>query len=222
MRMSAKLLAAGLLAAALLAFAPGVASAHEEKDVGPYTMAVGFGTEPDAYAGQPNSVQLLLTKDEKPVTDLGDTLQVTITFGDQTSDAMSLEPYFEVGEWGIPGDYRVFFVPSQPGDYTFHFTGTIGGTKVDESFTSGPKTFATVQDMAGATFPQVQSPTNAELAARQEADSARTTKELATVTSAANEASDAASSAKTVGIIGIAVGAIGLIVAIVALTRKRA
>jgi hypothetical protein len=221
MRTSAKLVAAAVMAAALMVLEPGIASAHQEKDVGPYTMAVGFGTEPDAYAGQPNSVQLLLTKGKKPVTDLGDSLQVTITFGDQTSDAMSLEPYFEIGEWGIPGDYRVFFVPSQAGDYTFHFTGTIGSTKVDESFTSGPKTFSTVKDMESATFPQVQYPTNADLASRIEAESARTAKQLATVTSAANDASDAASSAKTIGIIGIVVGAVGLIVAVVALTRKR-
>ncbi len=139
MRIRAKLAAAAVLAVAVLTLMPGVASAHEEKHVGPYLLAVGFGTEPDAYAGYPNSVQLLLSKNDKPVVDLGDTLKVVVEFGDQSSDPMPLAPFFEIGEIGIPGDYRAFFVPSQPGDYTFHITGTIHGTKVDESFTLGPE-----------------------------------------------------------------------------------
>jgi hypothetical protein len=70
MRIRAKLGAAVVLAVAALTLMPGVASAHEEKHVGPYLLAVGFGTEPDAYAGYPNSVQLLLSKNDKPVVDL--------------------------------------------------------------------------------------------------------------------------------------------------------
>ena len=231
MRIRAKLVAAAILAVAVLMFLPGVASAHEEKEVGPYLLAVGFGTEPDAYAGQPNSVQLLLSKADKPVVDLGDTLKVVVEFGDQSSDPMALEPFFEIGEIGIPGDYRAFFVPSQAGDYTFHITGTIHGTKVDESFTSGPKTFATVRDISGVTFPQVQAPTNADLASRIQTESDRTSSALADATAAGtaasaavNSAKDSADSAKMVGIIGVVVGAIGLIVAVVALsaTRKKA
>ena len=174
MRIRAKFAAVAVLAAAALTLMPGVASAHQEKEVGPYTLAVGFGTEPDTYAGYPNSVQLLLSKGGTPVVDLGDTLQVVIEFGDQTSDPMTLDPFFEIGESGIPGDYRAFFVPSQPADYTFHITGTIHGTKVDESFSSGPKTFSSVQDISSVTFPKVQSPTNADLAARIQAESNRT------------------------------------------------
>jgi hypothetical protein len=228
MRIRAKLAAAAILAVAVLMYLPGVASAHEEKEVGPYLLAVGFGTEPGAYAGYPNSVQLLLSKDDKPVVDLGDTLKVVVEFGDQSSDPMPLEPFFEIGEIGIPGDYRAFFVPSQPGDYTFHITGTIHGTKVDESFTSGPKTFATVQDISGVTFPQVQAPTNAALASRIQTESDRTSSALADATTAGTEASaaassakDAADSAKTVGIIAVIVGAIALIVGVVALSASR-
>ncbi len=191
MRIRAKLVSAAVLGVAVLMFIPGVASAHEEKKVGPYLLAVGFGTEPDAYAGQPNSVQLLLSKNDEPVVDLGDTLNVTVVFGDQTSDPMPLAPFFEIGELGIPGDYRAFFVPSQAGDYTFHITGTIHGTKVDESFTSGPKTFASVQDIAGATFPQVQFPTNADLASRIQTESDRTSSALTDATTAGTDAQDA-------------------------------
>ena len=223
MRIRAKLAAATVLAFAVLTFAPPIASAHEEGHAGPITMAVGFGTEPDAYAGLPNSVQIILTRGETPIVDLGDELKVTVRFGDQTSEAMVLEPFFEVGEFGTPGDYRAFFVPSQPGDYTFHFTGTVEGTKIDKSFTSGPKTFSSVKDISGATFPPVEYPTNANLASRVQKESERTSTALATLTSAANDARDAASDAKTVGVAGIVVGALGLMVGAVAIAvaRKR-
>lgn len=228
MRMRARLAAAGVVALGTLTLLPGIASAHEEAEVGHIEMAVGFGTEPDAYAGLPNSVQLLLFHDGEPVVDLGDSLQVTIQFGDETGDAMTFEPAFEVGEFGTPGDYRAYFVPSQAGDYTFHITGTYHETDIDESFTSGPKTFSSVKDLSADTFPQVQAPTNADLAARIQEESDRTKTALAAATTAATtagtDAKAAADSAKTMGIVGIVVGAIGLIVGAVALsaTRKRA
>ena len=228
MRIRATLPAAALLAIGLLVSFPAIAFAHEEVEVGPIGMAVGFGTEPDTYAGLPNSVQLLLSRNGEPVLDLGDSLKVTIQFGDQTSDPMTFEPAFEVGEFGTPGDYRAYFVPSQPGDYTFHITGTYRGTDIDESFTSGPKTFSSVQDLSSATFPTVEAPTAADLASRIQQESDRTKTAIAAATTqteaAASSAQDAADTAKTIGIIGIVVGAIGLIFGVIAFmaTRKRA
>ncbi len=214
MRVRAKLAVAFLLSAVVLALSPGIASAHAERSVGPFDLEIGFLDEP-AYTGQPNAVFLDLSKGGKPVTDVGDALTVTVGFGDQTSDAMTFDPMEE------PGQYQAPFVPTQAGAYTFTLSGTLDGVKFNLTLTSGPQTFDEVQDIAGATFPAAQYPTNADLASRIEAESARTTKELATVSSAASDASDAASSAKTFGIIGIVVGAAGLIVAVVALTRKR-
>ena len=215
MRIRAKLAAGVLLSAVVLALSPGIASAHAQRSVGPFDLEIGFRDEP-AYTGQPNAVFLDLSNGGKPVTDLGDALTVTLGFGEQTSDAMVFDPL------EVPGQYQAPFVPSQAGAYAFTLSGTLDGVKFDLSLTSGPKTFDDVQDIAGATFPQVQYPSNAELAARVEAESARTAKGLAAVTAAANDASDTASSARTAGIVGIAVGAAGLIVAVVALTRKRA
>jgi len=215
MRIRAKLAGAALLSTVVLALSPGIASAHAQRSVGPFDLEIGFRDEP-AYTGQPNAVFLDLSKGGKPVTDLGDALTVTLGFGEQTSDAMVFDPL------EVPGQYQAPFVPSQAGAYAFTLSGTLDGVKFDLSLTSGPKTFDDVQDIAGATFPQVQYPSNAELAARVEAESARTAKGLAAVTAAANDASDTASSARTAGIVGIAVGAAGLIVAVVALTRKRA
>ena len=155
---------AGVLTTVLVILPAGTASAHEEREIGPYTVAVGFGDEP-AYAGIQNSVAMFIhvTASDDAVTDLGPTLRVQVGYGDQQMDPMTMEPFFEEGEFGVPGDYRAFFFPTRPGDYSFHFTGDIKGTKVDETFKSGPDTFDRVQDPASVEFP-AQDPTTGELA----------------------------------------------------------
>ena len=100
-----------LAAVTLLAGAP-AAFAHAQRQVGSIHMEIGFGTEP-AYVGQPNSVQLILTSKGRPVVDLGDSLKVQVSFGGQQTQ-LPLEPNFEVGGDGIPGDYRAWFIPSSP------------------------------------------------------------------------------------------------------------
>lgn len=223
-RVVMRVVAVWVVVAAMLAFAAGPASAHEERDVGPYTFAVGFGQEP-AYAGQPNSVQLFLSRNGKPVNDLGDSLSVSVAFGDQSMD-LSIEPFFETGEFGTPGDYRAWFIPTRAGQYTFHFTGSIGGQKVDETFTSGPKTFDDVVSPTDAEFP-VQDPTNGELADRISREIPRIDSAIADAKSAAlrslASASDDAKGAKTLGLVGIVVGGLGLIAGIsgVAMARRR-
>jgi hypothetical protein len=196
----------------MLAAAP--ALAHEGRNLGDLEMVVGWGTEP-AYASEVNSVQLLLVHDGEPVVDLGDTLDVEVTFGDQTQP-FTLEPNFEVGEFGTPGDYRAFLIPTEPGQYSFHFSGTIDGEEVDETFMSGPDTFDDVENPQSAEFP-VELPTTGELAERIDREVPRLTSSIGDVQASANAVADDASSAKTLGLIGIIVGAIGLIVAIVAL-----
>lgn len=224
MSFRARSTAVAVLTIAVLVLIPGIASAHAERSVGPFDLEIGFLGEP-AYVGIPNAVFLDLSKGGKPVTDLGDALTVTVGFGDQTSDPFLFEPLEE------PGQYQAPFVPSQAGAYTFTLSGTLEGVRFDLSLTSGPKTFDEVQDLAGATFPAVEAPTNADLASRIQQESDRTAEALTAATAAgtdaqtaANSAKDSADSAKTVAIIGIVVGVIGLIVAVVALSaaRKRA
>ena len=210
--LSAAALIGGLL---LLSSAP--ALAHEGRKLGDLELEVGWGTEP-AFAGEVNSVQLLLVHDGKPVVDLGDTLDLEVTFGDQTTP-MTLEPFFGEGE-GTPGDYRAWFIPTSAGRYTFHFSGTIDGEDVDETFTSGPNTFDDVESPRSVEFP-VQEPTNGELADRIDRVEPRLTSAIGDVQADARSAADDASSAKTLGLIGLLVGAVGLIVAIVALLSSR-
>jgi hypothetical protein len=176
---------------------------------------VGFGDEP-AYAGEKNSVQLLLADaDDKPVADLTDTLKVEVGTGDTEPLALSMEPFFEVGEFGTPGDYRAFFIPTAPGSYSFHFTGIIKGQKVDQTFKSGPQTFSDIEDPAQVQYP-VKQPTGGQLATRADRETARVD---AALTEERNQAKDDAASARTLAIVGLVVGALGLVVGVVALAR---
>jgi hypothetical protein len=215
---SIRLVLAGGLILTMLFLLAAPAAAHEDRDVGPFALAVGFGQEP-AYAGQPNSVQLLLSRGGKPITDLGDTLSVTVAFGDQSKD-VSVEPFFEIGEFGTPGDYRAWFIPTRAGQYSFHFTGTIRGTKIDETFTSGPKTFDDVVNSTDAEFP-VQDPTNGELGDRIDREIPRLEASIAGVKTSAASAADDTNSARTLALVGVDLGALGLIAAIAAIAMGR-
>jgi hypothetical protein len=205
--------------AMLLLASAGSASAHADRDVGPISLAVGFGTEP-GYVGQPNGVQVILSDAGHPVVDLGDSLKVDVSFGDQTV-RLPLEPDFEIGESGTPGDYRAWFIPSQAGKYTIHLTGSVHGTKIDLTLASSPTTFDEIQDPANATFPAVNAPTNEELAARIEQESSRTSDGVAAAQASASDAKDAADTARTVALIGVVLGAIGVIAGIAGITLAR-
>jgi hypothetical protein len=128
-----------------------------------------------------------------------------------------MEPNFEVGEYGTPGDYRAFFIPTAPGSYSFHFTGAIKGQKVDQTFRSGPNSFSDINDPAEVQYP-VKQPTGGQLATRADRDTARINAALA---EERDQARDDAASARTLAIIGLIVGALGLLVGGVALVRGR-
>src|SRR5215203_6027028 len=102
---------AGLLVLALA----GPASAHGEHKVDKFALVVGFGTEP-GYAGETNSVQVMISNNGKPVTDAKG-LKVAVSTGDAEPKQMALEPNFG-DDWGEKGDYRAFFIPTTPGAYT--------------------------------------------------------------------------------------------------------
>jgi hypothetical protein len=220
---SKRLVVTGGLALTTLGLLVGPAAAHEGRHVGDLEMVVGFGQEP-AFAGQPNSVELVLFHHSgEPITDLGDTLSVSVGFGDRSKD-LSVEPFFEVGEFGTPGDYRAWFIPTRAGQYSFHFTGKIRGAKIDETFTSGPKTFGDVENPTDAEFP-VQDPTNGELAERIDREIPRLEASITDVQTSVDRsvgsAVDDASSARTLALVGVVLGALGLIAAIAAIAMTR-
>jgi hypothetical protein len=187
------------------------ASAHERREVGPYTFVVGFGNEP-AFAGQPNGGEVTIseTESEDPVVE-GVELEVEVTFGDD-STTLAVEPNFVVGVFGQPGNYGADFFPSRPGQYSFRFFGTVGDQEVDETFTSGPETFSDANDPAEFAFPEADPPVY-EVAGRVEAESARVA-----------EAEEQASSANTMALAALIVGIVALLgagaVGAIALRRR--
>jgi hypothetical protein len=122
-------------------------SAHEHRTVATdYTFVVGFINEP-AISGDTNGIELTVTKGDAPVEGLEGTLKARVIFGDQTKD-IALTP-----AWQQPGVYEAVFIPTAPGDYTFHFTGTVESATIDETFTSSPEGFDSVADRAELEFP---------------------------------------------------------------------
>ena len=199
MRTLRSMLVAALAGLALPIVIAAPAAAHETREVGGLTMVVGFGTEP-AFENEPNAASLSLSRGEDPVVE-GVELDVEVVFGDQ-STTMELEPGFVVGAFGEPGSYEADFIPTRPGTYTFHITGTVGDQEIDEELTSGPDTFSDVNARAEASFPAAD-PSNAELAERLEQESARVQEQAAA-------ASDDASAANTLALIALIVGGVAL------------
>ena len=145
-------LSAAALAVLLIA---GVADAHVVKTFGPYSVALGWVHEP-TYVGEQNAVQVVI-KDAsgKAVTDLNDgDLKVAISVGGQTSDPLPLLNKFDPDTGlGVPGDYEAAVIPTAPGDYTFHLTGSIHSSAVDETAVSSDATFNSVVGATGIQFP---------------------------------------------------------------------
>lgn len=195
--------------ALIAAGAAGGATAHEERRVGPLVTVVGWLEEP-AFAGFRNAVQLIASRDEEPVE--GGRLDVEVIFGErdgtEKTDALDLRPAF-----GTPGEYRAFLIPTRPGTYTFHVTGSIGGRRIDQLYTSGEETFNDVREPTEAQFP-AKDPSNAELATLSDRLEAR-------LTASANSAKDTASLARILGFAGIGIGVIALVLGLVRKPRSR-
>jgi hypothetical protein len=207
-----------VLTSAVLCVALGVlaapAFAHEVGTAGDLSLEMGWGTEP-AYAGQMNSIQLIVTHkaDGDPINDAGALLTATVSYGDQQQEFQLTPTYDAEAGTGTPGEYAALIIPTAPGDYTFHITGTVEKVKVDFKATSSPTTFSPVEEASAAQFP-VKVPGTDQLAQRLD-------KELSRVATA-DDVTSQVSSAKTLGYVGIAVGAVGVVLAAVALLRRRA
>ncbi|MEA2608818.1 MAG: hypothetical protein QOJ75_1061 [Chloroflexota bacterium] len=217
---------AGMLTIAVAA----TAQAHVLKDVGIYSVALGWSVEP-TYVGQVNSVQVVVKdKQGKPVTDLADgDLTVVVSFGGQQSpDLALLNKFDEDTGLGIAGDYEAPLTPTAPGDYTFHLTGLIHGQAVDETATSSDSTFDSAVEATDVEFPNKlpslteittsldrinarlsanPSPAPSAAAPAPSPDSALTDA-VAAAQATASEARESASSALLAGIV---VGALGVI-----------
>ena len=190
-------------AMAIVTAFPGLASAHEKRQVGAYTFVVGFLNEP-AVVDQPNSIDLTITdSNNQPATGAEKTLKAQIIYGGSTQD-MTLTPRFNA-----PGKYNAEFIPTKSGTWKFHFTGDVNGQNVDETFTSSPKTFSDVNSTDALAFPVKTS------------DAATLGTQASSAKSAADSAKTAANTGMVLGIVGTAVGVLGLAIGSAALMQAR-
>jgi len=190
------------LAAALLGALPGLALAHERRQIGPYTFVVGFLNEP-AIQGQPNGLDLTITDAQgNPVEGAEKTLKVAIAYGEGTPRELPLRARF-----GLKGKYTADVIPTRAGSYSFIFSGSINGQPISARFESGPGRFNDVVSPAELEFPEAV-PAPADLAGQ--------------VAAARAAAESARQQALLLGLGGIALGLVGVIVGGAALlTRSR-
>ena len=80
-------------------------------------------------------------------------LTATVSYGDQQQEFPLTPTYDAEAGTGTPGEYAALIIPTAPGDYTFHITGTVEKVKVDVKATSSPTTFSPVEDASAAQFP---------------------------------------------------------------------
>jgi hypothetical protein len=218
------LLVAGAVAGALLVSLTPFVAAHGHTEAAGFNFVIGWSGEP-ALVGQPNAVQLVAyDADEKPITDIpADAISVVVSTGGQDSSKLGLSPAFDVEEgFGTPGEYSTDIIPTAPGEYAFHFTGTIHGKAIDLSMTSSDTTFAGVVAAGDLEFPAKQ-PTLTEVGTRldridgrldalQSAAPAR-----GAIADAQSAASDAKSAANQALLIGALLGGAGIVIAAIAL-----
>ena len=172
------------------------AAAHETKGVGNLRLTVGWGEEP-AFSGFRNFVEVDVADPAgRPVADLGGALSVEVSFGDERI-SLSLLP-----ARGQPGKFSAWLVPTRPGTYSFHITGTAKGQAIDMTSTCSPETFACVADVSDIQFP-VKDPSAGQLADRISRELPR-----------AAGAMEAATGARTLALAGLAGAAFALVAAV--------
>jgi hypothetical protein len=207
-------------AALLLALATSlaVASAHYVFTAGKYRVAIGWQFEPafgtDTYVGAQNAIQVFVdiasadNPKGTPVSTLNadcshPDFQVTVTVGTTTSSPFCPAPAYD-GDTGNGrlDEYDYPLIPTVVGAYTFHIFGSINGTPIDQTVTSGPTTFDSIADSSAVEFP-VAVPATAAIATKVDAVGQRAGDALASAQSAATTAGNAKSSATSATILAI-------------------
>jgi hypothetical protein len=195
--------AALALAAAGLALSP-AALAHETKSVAKFRLTIGWGEEP-VFSGAKNSVEVdVADAAGAPVTRLDGSLSAEVSFGDERV-TLPLAPSRE-----RPGRYHAFLVPTRPGTYTFHITGTVKGQPIDMRSTCSDATFDCVTDIAELQFP-AKDPSAGQLA-----------ESVGRALPRAERAEASASAARSVAIAAIALAVVALVAAIGARRGRKA
>lgn len=154
------------LAAALLLSSTATATGHVRKAAGPYTVELGWADEP-AYSGVRNAIELTAADASgRAVADPRASLRVEVSFGAARRD-LALAPA------GAPGSFVAPIVPTRPGTYAFHVTGTLRGRRIDVAATCSDRTFECVEGTSAIEFP-VAEPSGSDLDRKLDRALART------------------------------------------------
>ena len=170
-----KTILTGIIMALIISLSFTWVKAHEGREVGDYTIEIGWRVEP-AYTGLMNGPEITISlhggEDDHAETDaesedghnstdaddhdddtsnrvvgLEDTLQVELIFG-PASKMLNLRAVPDE-----PGHYSADLIPTRPGDYTFRVFGTIEGFEIDESFSASDGQFSSVEPIEDIQFP---------------------------------------------------------------------
>lgn len=212
--------ASAVIAGALVALAASLAaaSAHYVFTAGQYRVAIGWQNEPafgtDTFVGEQNAIQVFVdiasanNPKGTPVSTLNQDcthpdFQVTVTVGTTTSSPFCPAPVYDPDTGnGRLDEYDYALIPTVVGAYTFHIFGSINGTPINTTVTSGPTTFDSIADSSSVQFP-VAVPAVAAVSTKVDAVNQRASSALATAHSAATAASDAKSGASSATILAI-------------------
>jgi len=167
------------------------ALAHEDVEVGPYALEVGWVDEPP-LAGVKNAVFLSVVEKEsgQPVEDISN-LQVAISAGG-LEKVLTMRPLGEE----TPGQFAGDFIPTRRGVYTVKLIGKIGDTDFNVS-----QDIEEADEAASIQFPE---PLPDALAMNR----------------AVEEAQATAGTAQTLAVIGIAIGVVGLALGALGMRRR--
>ena len=177
------------------------AGAHERKTAGAVTLVIGWGDEP-AFTGARNSVVVLVSDRNGPIKAPA-VLSAEISFGSERM-TVPLEPVAS-----RPGEYQAWLVPTRPGTYAFHISGTVGTQNIDVTSTCSESTFHCVVDATDIQFP-AKDPSIAQLADRVERGLPR-----------AERATDAAAGATRLSFAALAISIAGTAIALAVGWRSR-
>lgn len=156
----------------------GLVSAHEGREVGDYTIEIGWRVEP-AFTSLLNGVEITVTRhgdeneehiETEATAELKEehTNAVTEEHDEEEKngvtdleDTLQIEVTFGPASKvikpqpisGEPGHYTANLIPMRPGDYTFRIFGTIEGVEVNETFSAADGQFSTVEPIEDIQFP---------------------------------------------------------------------
>lgn len=137
----------GLVALTAISTTPSPASASETRTIADtYTLDVGFITEPPIQ-NDTNGLRIRVSQDNEPVEGLESALAAQAIFAGEARE-LPLTPVS-----GSPGEYTSVFIPTQPGEYSFLITGTIGEHPIEETFHSSPDGVPLVASRLDYEFP---------------------------------------------------------------------